>query len=103
MAWIKNCIDHLPFSKHLRQLNIRIKTYAVSQKFAYPTLRDYEDLYRIIEPLHERGALKRVGIEFISEPHDVEASCSSELEVARVQEAFAPLLEGGQFVVEIRV
>ncbi|KAJ8700450.1 hypothetical protein PTI98_003472 [Pleurotus ostreatus] len=54
------------------------------------------------EPLHKRGSLKRVELDFLPQRFDVELSCGSESEVAKVQ-AFAPLLEGGQLVVDIRV
>ncbi|KAF7440255.1 hypothetical protein PC9H_000599 [Pleurotus ostreatus] len=65
-------------------------------------LGDYGGLYRMTEPLHKRGSLKRVELDFLPQRFDVELSCGSESEVAKVQ-AFAPLLEGGQLVVDIRV
>lgn len=63
VAWIKHCIDHLSFANHLHQLKIWIKPY--SRGLDYPALGDYEDLYRIIEPLHKCGSLKRVELGFL--------------------------------------
>lgn len=103
LAWIKDCIDHLPSPNDLRQLTIRIKVYCFHpiKVFDYPTLEDHQELYRVIEPLHRHGVLERVKLEFATEnwrfkPIHVDRT----KEIVTMQQVFAPLLEGGRFAVD---
>ncbi|KAF4579256.1 hypothetical protein EYR36_001066 [Pleurotus pulmonarius] len=104
LAWIKDCIDHLPSPNDLRQLTIRIKVYCVRplEVFDYPTFEDHQELYRVIEPLHRHGTIERINLQFATENWRFEPIPADKTkEIATMQEVFAPLLEGGQFAVAV--
>ncbi|KAG9226548.1 hypothetical protein CCMSSC00406_0005785 [Pleurotus cornucopiae] len=103
LAWIKDCIDHLPSPNDLRQLTIRIKVYCFHpiKVFDYPTHEDHQELYRVIEPLHRHGVLERVKLEFATENWRFKPIPTDRTrEIVTMQEVFAPLLEGGRFAVD---
>ncbi|KAG5220896.1 hypothetical protein IMY05_C4498000400 [Salix suchowensis] len=88
-------------SSRLPTTDIWIGSYSYSGE--YPpseTMKTYITL--VTRTLHKCGSLKRVEPDLIPQLLDVELNCGSESEVVEVQEAFAPLLEGGQLVVDIR-
>lgn len=103
LAWIKDCIDHLPSPNDLHQLTIRIKVYCFHpiKVFDYPTLEDHQELYHVIEPLNRHGVLERVKLQFATENwrfRPIPADRTKE--ILTVQEVFAPMSEGGRFVVD---
>ncbi|KAF7419702.1 hypothetical protein PC9H_002294 [Pleurotus ostreatus] len=91
IAWIGDCINRLPFPNRLRGVAIHIDPLGWGGQ-SYPEPIHYEALHRIIQPLHDHGALKKISIS-IGDVNDdsIETDCD---EVAVFEEAFAPLIEG---------
>ncbi|KAF4585321.1 hypothetical protein EYR40_002158 [Pleurotus pulmonarius] len=92
IEWIGKCIDCLQFADHLLELSINIDLQGWGGQ-DYPNAAHYEALYRIIEPLHKHGALRKVAINVgdVGDPLDLgEADFE---EAAVFERVFAPLLE----------
>lgn len=95
-AWIKGCIDRLPFPDLIEVLKIHIKRFAgirTSVDSLLPEIPDYEMLSRILQPLCNDGALKTIALNvttIIDGDHDV--APDSARESVKLNAAFAGLL-----------
>ncbi len=103
MEWLTDCLDRPPFLDNLRLLHISmfitpVLNEDIPDEPCYPTYEDYRGLYRILRPLRD-GALRRVSLALpLYSPMDGRPEAYSAertgLEVAKLREVFAPLLEG---------
>ncbi|KAF4600391.1 hypothetical protein EYR38_005016 [Pleurotus pulmonarius] len=62
-AWIKCCIDRLPFPNLIEVLKIHIKKYTGIRDDPLPTILDYETLSRVLQPLCKDGVLRTIAWE----------------------------------------
>lgn len=99
MTWISRCLDCLPFSNELRQLNINIEGNESLDGPRYPTRTDYQELYRALQPLLRDGVLEcinlthRLGSATRTDPRDIPE------EAAVLNEVLSPLLDARPLVV----
>ncbi|KDQ25447.1 hypothetical protein PLEOSDRAFT_160090 [Pleurotus ostreatus PC15] len=104
MVWIRDCIARLPFPCAIRELVIEIANEEGKDLDAldYPSLADYEELYRAVRSLAQHGALRNMDVTvktYVASGKVYEDD--HEGEAAKLDEAFGPLLRTGKMTVNL--
>ncbi|KDQ32168.1 hypothetical protein PLEOSDRAFT_1100677 [Pleurotus ostreatus PC15] len=105
VAWVTECINHLPFLNYLQQLEIKISS--ARNKFILPPSAHYEALCRLLQPLQRPTLLLHIIFSVdvrrcvdigVGELEDVRVG-----QEGRLEEAFAPLIKAGGFSAQLVV
>ncbi|KAJ8697502.1 hypothetical protein PTI98_004303 [Pleurotus ostreatus] len=99
-AWIKNCIDSLPFPGTIQSLTINVTNNHFLDDHSeglYPTPLEYEELSHFLYKLYEQGGLEgitlSITIDVNSRASDAELYMDEARELAKLETSFAPLVE----------
>ncbi|KAF9493715.1 hypothetical protein BDN71DRAFT_1496911 [Pleurotus eryngii] len=104
-TWIANCLNSIPAPDHLRQLSLHICFRASdADPLHFP---DYAPLSRVLHRFYKNFKVERIQIsvelDFCAVKDWLYSASAGSVEVARLEDAFDPLLKEGVLFIEFSV